>query len=269
MNTNRRTFLKSSGALGAAGSVAAVSALSGCASIGGSGPKVVIVGGGYGGATAARYIKMWAPNIEVTLVERNAEFISCPISNLVLGGSKTMQDITISYDALARKHGVKVVRGEAVAVDAEKKTVRLANGDSLAFDRVILSPGIDFMFEDIPGLNNAAAQERILHAWKAGPQTTQLRPSTAKGAGCAETTGSDEGWRCGRDFDSRGTLSLSARPLRARLPDRRVPEAVETEIESGDSRRQSGRNFQTGVVQKGVGGNVSRHRRIPRQLQSG
>ncbi len=172
MNTNRRTFLKSSSAVG---SVAAMSALGGCASIGASGPKVVIVGGGYGGATAARYIKMWAPNVDVTLVERNAEFISCPISNLVLGGSKTMQDITISYDALAKKHGVRVVRGEAVAVDADKKTVRLANGDTLAFDRVILSPGIDFMFEDIPGLNNAAAQEKILHAWKAGAQTVALR----------------------------------------------------------------------------------------------
>ena len=175
MNTNRRSFLKSSGALGATGSIAAASALGGCASIGASGPKVVIVGGGYGGATAARYIKMWAPNVDVTLIERNAEFVSCPISNLVLGGSKTMQDITISYDALAKKHGVKVVRGEAVAVDAEKKTVRLANGDSLAFDRVILSPGIDFMFEEIPGLNNAAAQEKILHAWKAGAQTVALR----------------------------------------------------------------------------------------------
>ncbi len=172
MNTNRRTFLKSSSAVG---SVAAMSALGGCASISASGPKVVIVGGGYGGATAARYIKMWAPNVDVTLVERNAEFISCPISNLVLGGSKTMQDITISYDALAKKHGVRVVRGEAVAVDADKKTVRLANGDTLAFDRIILSPGIDFMFEDIPGLNNAAAQEKILHAWKAGAQTVALR----------------------------------------------------------------------------------------------
>ncbi len=175
MNTNRRSFLKSSGALGATGSIAAASALGGCASIGASGPKVVIVGGGYGGATAARYIKMWAPNVDVTLIERNAEFVSCPISNLVLGGSMTMQDITISYDALAKKHGVKVVRGEAVAVDAEKKTLRLANGDSLAFDRVILSPGIDFMFEEIPGLNNAAAQEKILHAWKAGAQTVALR----------------------------------------------------------------------------------------------
>ena len=169
MSINRRTFLMSSGA------VAGVSAIGGCASIGSSGPRVVVVGGGYGGATAAKYIKMWAPNFDVTIVERSAEFISCPISNLVLGGSKSMADITVSYETLAKKYGIRFVRGEAIAVDAEKKLVRLASGDSLAFDRVILSPGVDFMFEDIPGINNAAAQEKILHAWKAGPQTVALR----------------------------------------------------------------------------------------------
>lgn len=169
MSINRRTFLLSSGA------VAGVSAIGGCASIGSSGPRVVVVGGGYGGATAAKYIKMWAPNFDVTIVERNAEFISCPISNLVLGGSKSMADITVSYETLAKKYGIRFVRGEAIAVDAEKKLVRLASGDNLAFDRVILSPGVDFMFEDIPGINNAAAQEKILHAWKAGPQTVALR----------------------------------------------------------------------------------------------
>ena len=169
MSINRRTFLKSSGA------VASVGAIGGCASIGSSRPKVVVVGGGYGGATAAKYIKMWAPDFDVTIVERNAEFISCPISNLVLGGSKSMADITVSYATLAKKYGIRIVGGEAIAVDAEKKVVRLASGDNLAFDRVIVSPGVDFMFEDIPGLNNAAAQEKILHAWKAGPQTVALR----------------------------------------------------------------------------------------------
>ena len=105
MTINRRKFLQASGATSAA---VGISAMSGCASIGGaSGPKVVIVGGGYGGATAAKYIKMWAPNVEVTLIERNADFISCPISNLVLGGSKTMRDITVSYDALQNKYGVQ------------------------------------------------------------------------------------------------------------------------------------------------------------------
>jgi NADPH-dependent 2,4-dienoyl-CoA reductase/sulfur reductase-like enzyme len=173
MNINRRTFLKASGATTAA---AGVSAITGCTSIGvASGPKVVIVGGGYGGATAAKYIKMWSPNIDVTLIERNAEFISCPISNLVLGGSKTMQDITVSYDALQKKYGIKVLRGEASGVDVEKKIVRMAGGDAIPFDRVILSPGVDFMWEAVPAMNNAVAQDKILHAWKAGPQTVALR----------------------------------------------------------------------------------------------
>lgn len=170
MSMNRRTFLKSSAG------AATVATMAGCASVGGSsGPRVVVVGGGYGGATAAKYLKMWGPHLNVTLIERSAEFISCPISNLVLGGSQTMKDITVSYDTLAKKYGINVVRGEASAVDVEKKVVRMANGESLPFDRVILSPGIDFTYEDIPGLNNALAQERVLHAWKAGPQTLALR----------------------------------------------------------------------------------------------
>ncbi len=173
MTINRRGFLKASGVAAAAGGVVA---FSGCASIGGgSGPKVVIVGGGYGGATAAKYIKMWEPTIDVTIIERNTSFVSCPISNLVLGGSQTMADITVSYDALQKKYGVKLIRGEATAVDVEKKVVRLANGDAIPFDRVILSPGIDFMYEQLPGLNNAEAQARYFHAWKAGPQTVSLR----------------------------------------------------------------------------------------------
>ena len=172
MTINRRTFLKSSAVVATATGVAGIA---GCATVGGAGPKVVIVGGGYGGATAAKYIKMWGPQIDVTLIERNTEFVSCPISNLVLGGSQQMKDITVSYDALQKKYGVKVVRGEASAIDVEKKMVRLANGDSLPFDRVILSPGIDFMYEALPGLNNAEAQARYFHAWKAGPQTVSLR----------------------------------------------------------------------------------------------
>ncbi len=173
MSINRRNFLKASGVVAAAGSVAT---FTGCASVGGgSGPKVVIVGGGYGGATAAKYIKMWEPTIDVTVIERNTAFISCPISNLVLGGSQKMADITVSYDTLQKKYGVKLIRGEALAVDVEKKVVRLANGDAIPFDRVILSPGIDFMYEQLPGLNNAEAQARYFHAWKAGPQTVSLR----------------------------------------------------------------------------------------------
>ena len=170
MNINRRDFLKN----GAAG-VALVS-LAGCASIGGQArAKVVVIGGGYGGATAAKYLRMLDSRIEVTLVEPNEAFVSCPVSNLVLGGFKTMADITTPYDALARNHGVKLVRDTATAIDVDKRQVRLAKGDALAFDRVIIAPGIDFMWEALPGMNNAEAQSKVLHAWKAGAQTLALR----------------------------------------------------------------------------------------------
>ena len=170
MNVQRRDFLKTA----AAGSMAL--ALPGCATMPGSSGKVVIVGGGYGGATAAKYIRMWSGGgIDVTLVEPNPEFISCPMSNLVLGGSKDLAFLTVSYDNLSRRHGVKVVRDTVTAVDTDKRTVKLAGGSELPYDRLILSPGIDLMWDKVPGLNSADAQAKILHAWKAGPQTVALR----------------------------------------------------------------------------------------------
>jgi sulfite dehydrogenase len=150
-------------------------AVAGCAGMGGSSAgRVVVIGGGYGGATAARYIRLWAPDIDVTLVERNDTFVSCPISNLVLGGNTQMGNITMGYDGL-KARGVRIVRGEAVVVDASAKQVRLADGSSLAYDRVIVSPGIDFIYDSIPGLKSADARSRVLHAWKAGPETVALR----------------------------------------------------------------------------------------------
>ncbi len=170
---NRRSLLKTSaGLLGAAGTLGLVA---GCAS-GGSGPKVVVIGGGYGGATAAKYVRMWSDyGINVTLVEPNAAFVSCPISNLVLGGSKTMADITTPYDNLSRRHGVKLVRDMVTSIDADKRTVKLAGGSELPYDKLIVSPGVDLMWESLPGMNRPGAQDRILHAWKAGPQTVALR----------------------------------------------------------------------------------------------
>jgi sulfide dehydrogenase [flavocytochrome c] flavoprotein chain len=174
MSIQRRDFLK---AMAAAGFGAAASSLPGCATMGGgAGGKVVVVGAGYGGATAAKYLRMWSDGrIDVTVVEPNPEFISCPLSNLVIGGSKQIADVTVSYDNLAKRHGVKVVRDTAVAVDPEKRTVKLAGGQELPYDRLILSPGVDFMWDKVPSLNNADAQARILHAWKAGAQTVALR----------------------------------------------------------------------------------------------
>jgi len=152
-------------------------ALPGCATMGGSGSaKVVVVGGGYGGATAAKYVRMWSNGgVDVTLVEPAPEFISCPMSNLVLGGSRDLAFLTTPYSNLGPRHGVKIVRDTATAVDVDKRVVRLANGTELPYDRLILSPGVDFMWDKVPALNNPDAQTRVLHAWKAGPQTVALR----------------------------------------------------------------------------------------------
>ena len=170
----RRQFVQtvsSASVLGAMGFV------SGCATgSGDKGPKVVIIGGGYGGATTAKYIRMWSDyGIAVTLVEPNATFISCPISNLVLGGSKSMSDITTPYDNLSSRHGVKMVRDMVTSIDPDKRTVKLAGGAELAYDRLILSPGVDFMWETLPGMSKPGAQDKVLHSWKAGPQTVALR----------------------------------------------------------------------------------------------
>ncbi|HPU18653.1 MAG TPA: NAD(P)/FAD-dependent oxidoreductase [Alicycliphilus sp.] len=171
---DRRQFIRAGSAASAA---TALGLTAGCASTGSAaGAKVVVVGGGYGGATAAKYIRMWSEGrIEVTLVEPNDSFVSCPLSNLVLGGSKQMADITTPYDNLTRRHGVKIARDRATAIDADKRQVRLAGGQTLAYDRLVLSPGVDFMWDALPGMKKAGAQDRVLHAWKAGPQTLALR----------------------------------------------------------------------------------------------
>ncbi len=170
MSLTRREFIKwlSAGA--------GVSAISGCATMeeAGTAGRVVVIGGGFSGATTAKYIRLWAPDIGVTLVERNTEFVSCPMSNLVLGGNARIEDMTMSYDGL-RQRGVRVLRDDAVAVDHDKRQVRLAGGATLQYDRLVVAPGIDFLPDAIPGLKSAEAQNRILHAWEAGPQTVALR----------------------------------------------------------------------------------------------
>ena len=169
MTITRREFVKWMAASTGAAAVA------GCATTGGGAAgRVVVIGGGFGGATAARYLKLWAPDIDVTVVERNETFVSCPMSNLVLGGNTQMGNITLGYEGL-RSRGVNIVRDEAVAVDAGARQVRLASGKTLSYDRLVVSPGIDFMYDSIPGLKSADAQDRVLHAWKAGPQTVALR----------------------------------------------------------------------------------------------
>lgn len=160
--------------LGAAALASAV----GCASVAPSGParaQVVVVGGGFGGATAAKYIRMWSEGrVDVTLVEPNASFVSCPLSNLVLGGSRQLADLTLGYEGL-RARGVRIVRDRVTGIDAVRRRVTLAGGAQLPYDRLVLSPGVDFLYEQLPGMQAAGAQERVLHAWKAGAQTLALR----------------------------------------------------------------------------------------------
>jgi sulfide dehydrogenase [flavocytochrome c] flavoprotein subunit len=160
----RRDFLKLAGAL----TVAA------CATPAPSKARVVVVGGGFGGATAAKYIRSWDPSIDVVLVERDAQFVSCPISNLVLGGFTGMDTVTRSIEPLER-YGVKVVRDEVTAIDPAKRSVRLSRGGDIAYERLIVSPGIDFTLGDLQGYEQAMQGGRVLHAWKAGPQTVALR----------------------------------------------------------------------------------------------
>ncbi len=168
---NRRDFIK----LGAAAGTLA--SLYGCASLSGaSGGHVVVVGGGFGGATTAKYLRMWSQGgVKVTLIERNPSFISCPISNLVIAGLQSMDNITLSYEKLKSVWGVNVVQGDVTGIDATARAVTLADGTRISYDRLVLSPGVDFLFDQIPALKSTEAQSKILHAWKAGPQTVALR----------------------------------------------------------------------------------------------
>lgn len=138
--------------------------------------KVVVVGGGYGGATAAKYVR-WLSDykIDVVLIEPQETFISCPISNLVLSGVRQMADITTPYTALSKRHGVTVVRDLAKSIDTRAKTVTLGGGATIGYDKLIVSPGIDLQFDSVEGLRAANASGQILQAWKAGPETMALR----------------------------------------------------------------------------------------------
>ena len=175
--TNRREFLQAGGAAVVGSAVSSV--LPGCASapeirkpIG----RVMIIGAGYGGQTAAKYLRMWsAGSIEVMLVDREPTFISCPMSNLVIGGSRTLAEITRSRNRL-REYGVQLLTDEVTAVDHAKKIVKFKDRYAdMGYDRLIVSPGVDLMYETLPGMKSPDAQSQVLHAWKAGAQTVALR----------------------------------------------------------------------------------------------
>jgi len=170
----RRQFVQG---MAVAGSLGALSLLGGCASTPGrNAPKVVVIGGGFGGATAAKYLRLWSDyGFDVTLVEPGSVFVSCPLSNLVVGGSKGLGYVILSYDTLVRRHGVRWVQDRATRIDPDKRVVHLANGAKLPYDRLIVSPGVDFMWETLPGMAATSARDNVLHAWKAGAQTLALR----------------------------------------------------------------------------------------------
>lgn len=175
MGLTRRNFVK---LVGAGGALSALT-LGGCQSApstsGSRGaPRVVVVGGGFGGATCAKYLRIYDPTLNVTLVEQNTSYVTCPGSNWVLSGMRKIGDITQNYNALRKIHGVNVVHDRVTAVDPRKRLIGLASGKTMEYDRLVMSPGIDFRWEAIEGYDEAASL-LMPHAWKAGPQTVLLQ----------------------------------------------------------------------------------------------
>ena len=168
---NRRAFIKAMGATGLVLASRPSLAMASKPSMG----RVVIVGGGYAGATAAKYLRLWSLGaIEVVLVEANRQFVSCPMSNLVLGGSKSINELTFGYDGLQANHGVIFRHDTVTAIDASLKKITMLGG-TLGYDRLIVAPGVDFNYQEWPMLASSDAQKQVPHAWKAGWQTVNLR----------------------------------------------------------------------------------------------
>jgi NADPH-dependent 2,4-dienoyl-CoA reductase/sulfur reductase-like enzyme len=164
-HVSRRKFLKATGLSVAAMGIGKLPAMAAEAK-----RRVVVIGGGWGGATAAKYIRIADPSIQVTLLEPSKEFISCPFSNLVLAGVESLKNLTLNYNGL-KKHGVTIRHEAAAAIEPDKRRVRVGK-DWLEYDRLVISPGIDFQWDQVDGL--APAKDKVLHAWKAGPQTLEL-----------------------------------------------------------------------------------------------
>jgi sulfide dehydrogenase [flavocytochrome c] flavoprotein subunit len=174
-NISRRNFVKLMGAGGAL----SVFGLTGCESApvksaSKAAPRIVVIGGGFGGATCAKYLRLYEPTLNVTLIEQNANYVTCPGSNWMLGGMRKIEDLTQNYATLRSKHGVNVVHDRVTGVDAGKRLVTLASGNTLEYDRLVMSPGIDFRWGAIEGYDETASLI-MPHAWKAGPQTLLLQ----------------------------------------------------------------------------------------------
>lgn len=176
----RRSLLQAGAALATPGLATGFAAsLLGCASAlrpTSTQARVVVVGGGYGGATAAKYVRLLSEQqIEVVLIEPDAGFVSCPLSNLVVTGSRSLAELSVSYEALQRRHGVTVVRERVVSIDAASHKLKLASGVEIGYEKLILSPGVELNFEAVEGLRAAHDSGRVLQAWKAGPETLALQ----------------------------------------------------------------------------------------------
>jgi sulfide dehydrogenase [flavocytochrome c] flavoprotein subunit len=153
-------------------SVALAAALP-CPSLAQAAPRVAVIGGGFGGAACARALKRLDAKLEVTLIEANRRFVSCPFSNEVIAGLRDFEAQQFGYERIAAD-GVKVAASAATKVDPQSRTIGLADGTSLGYDRLVLAPGIDMRFDALPGYDEAAS-EKMPHAWKAGEQTLLLK----------------------------------------------------------------------------------------------
>ncbi len=174
---NRRHFLGQSAAI--AGLAVGINGQAHASAL--KSAQIVVVGAGYGGATAAKYLRMMSNNTaQVTVIEPNPQFISCPLSNLVVGGSRQINELSVTYGGLEKNHGVKMVKDSVASIDQQKKTVQLASGQTIKYDKLVLSPGIGLMMDKIEGLDAANKAGVTLQAWKAGPETVALHKQIAE-----------------------------------------------------------------------------------------
>lgn len=181
MTVSRRNFIKYTSAAAAGAAVLGASGVCSAAVnkatgiiMPKTGKRIVVLGGGWGGTTAAKYARMEDPSVEVILIEREKQFISCPISNLVVVGMKKMQNITFTRERLTKNYGVKIVYTEAVGLDAEKKQLATKAG-IIEYDKLIVSPGISYAYDTIDGMGSPAAKEKFPAAFMAGPETLNLK----------------------------------------------------------------------------------------------
>ena len=188
MTVRRRAVLTAGAALAATGLVACasqpgvtgVTGVTGVAGVARAGAParahVLVIGGGYGGATAAKYLRLWSGGrIDVTLIEPETAFVSCPMLNLVLAGARSLTELTTPYDALTRRHGVTVRRDRVARLDPAQRVAVLASGARLSYDKAVLAPGVEMIWDSVEGAQQAHADGRILQAWKAGAETQALR----------------------------------------------------------------------------------------------